>query len=164
MTEFLRGAEFDATAPGRSPIRVAVKLPVDGCSDLLDPGGITRFLLLGVGLLLIFLALGLITRNMRRLVAGGVERVMNRIIGRGGGAVGHPGRHRDHRGGAVVLHHHLDPGAAGGGRGAHAPSAYPITLGANVGTTITALIASLAVLRPEGLTIASCTCSSTSRR
>jgi solute carrier family 34 (sodium-dependent phosphate cotransporter) len=33
-------------------------------------------------------------------------------------------------------------------------SAYPITLGANVGTTITALIASLAVLRPEGLTIA----------
>jgi solute carrier family 34 (sodium-dependent phosphate cotransporter) len=34
------------------------------------------------------------------------------------------------------------------------PNAYPITLGANVGTTITALIASLAVLRPEGLTIA----------
>ena len=33
-------------------------------------------------------------------------------------------------------------------------SAYPITLGANVGTTITALIASLAVVRPEGLTIA----------
>jgi solute carrier family 34 (sodium-dependent phosphate cotransporter) len=31
---------------------------------------------------------------------------------------------------------------------------YPITLGANVGTTITALLASLAVLRPEGLTIA----------
>jgi solute carrier family 34 (sodium-dependent phosphate cotransporter) len=34
------------------------------------------------------------------------------------------------------------------------PSAYPITVGANVGTTITALLASLAVLRPEGLTIA----------
>jgi sodium-dependent phosphate cotransporter len=33
-------------------------------------------------------------------------------------------------------------------------SAYPVTLGANVGTTITALIASLAVVRPEGLTIA----------
>jgi len=33
-------------------------------------------------------------------------------------------------------------------------SAYPITLGANVGTTITALLASLAVVRPEGLTIA----------
>jgi solute carrier family 34 (sodium-dependent phosphate cotransporter) len=34
------------------------------------------------------------------------------------------------------------------------PNAYPITLGANVGTTITALLASLAVLLPEGLTIA----------
>jgi len=34
------------------------------------------------------------------------------------------------------------------------PNAYPITIGANVGTTITALIASLAVLRPEGLAIA----------
>jgi hypothetical protein len=33
-------------------------------------------------------------------------------------------------------------------------NAYPITVGANVGTTITALIASVAVLRPEGLTIA----------
>ena len=34
------------------------------------------------------------------------------------------------------------------------PNAYPITLGANVGTTMTGLLASLAVLRPEGLTIA----------
>ena len=33
-------------------------------------------------------------------------------------------------------------------------SAFPITLGANIGTTITALIASLAVARPEGLSIA----------
>jgi sodium-dependent phosphate cotransporter len=33
-------------------------------------------------------------------------------------------------------------------------SAYPVTLGANVGTTVTGLIASLAVVRPEGLTIA----------
>jgi len=33
-------------------------------------------------------------------------------------------------------------------------NAYPITVGANVGTTMTALLASLAVMRPEGLTIA----------
>jgi sodium-dependent phosphate cotransporter len=33
-------------------------------------------------------------------------------------------------------------------------NAYPITLGANIGTTATALIASLAVVRPEGLVIA----------
>lgn len=33
-------------------------------------------------------------------------------------------------------------------------NAYPVTLGANVGTTITALLASLATGRPEALTIA----------
>ena len=33
-------------------------------------------------------------------------------------------------------------------------NAYPVTLGANVGTTITALLAALATSRPEALTIA----------
>jgi solute carrier family 34 (sodium-dependent phosphate cotransporter) len=33
-------------------------------------------------------------------------------------------------------------------------NAYPVTLGANVGTTITALLASLAAARPEALTVA----------
>jgi sodium-dependent phosphate cotransporter len=33
-------------------------------------------------------------------------------------------------------------------------NAYPVTLGANVGTTITALLAALAASRPEALTIA----------
>src|SRR5690606_28521203 len=33
-------------------------------------------------------------------------------------------------------------------------NAYPVTLGANIGTTVTALLASLATNRPEALTIA----------
>ncbi len=33
-------------------------------------------------------------------------------------------------------------------------NAYPVTLGANVGTTVTALLASMATERPEGLVIA----------
>ena len=33
-------------------------------------------------------------------------------------------------------------------------NAYPVTLGANVGTTITALLAALAASRPEALTVA----------
>jgi TRAP-type C4-dicarboxylate transport system permease large subunit len=37
---------------------------------------------------LIFVALSTITRNMRRLVAGSVERAMNRLVGRGGGSMG----------------------------------------------------------------------------
>ncbi len=102
----------------------------------------------------IFLALGQITRNMRQLVAGSVERAMNRVVGRGGGAIGIV------VGIAVTVAVQsssittsiLVPLVAAGVL--TLPNAYPITLGANVGTTITALIASLAVLRPEGLTIA----------
>jgi solute carrier family 34 (sodium-dependent phosphate cotransporter) len=154
LTEIFRGADFDPSAPGRSPIRVAVRMPVGWAHNLFEPGPVMSAVFLGLGLFLIFLALAFITRNMRRLVAGGVERAMNRLIGRGGGAMG------------IVLGigitvavqsstittSILVPLVAAGIL--TLPSAYPITVGANVGTTITALIASLAVLRPEGLTIA----------
>jgi sodium-dependent phosphate cotransporter len=154
LTELVHGAEFDVTQPGRSPIRVAVKLPVGWVEGLLEPVPLLGFLLLGLGLGLIFLALTLITRNMRRLVAGGVERVMNQLIGRGGGAVGilvGIGVTVAVQSSSITTSILVPLVAAGV---LTLPSAYPITLGANVGTTITALIASLAVLRPEGLTIA----------
>jgi solute carrier family 34 (sodium-dependent phosphate cotransporter) len=154
LTELLRGAEFDPAQPGRSPIRTAVRLPVRWAADFIEPGPLMSALFLGLGLLLIFFALALITRNMRRLVAGGVERAMNRLIGRGGGAMGIV------LGMAITVAVQsstittsiLVPLVAAGIL--TLPSAYPITVGANVGTTITALLASLAVLRPEGLTIA----------
>jgi solute carrier family 34 (sodium-dependent phosphate cotransporter) len=156
LTERLRGT--DVSEIGKSPVKRAVDVPVDAIEAGLQAsplGG--RFLaltLLVVGLGLIFLALSQITRNMRRLVAGSVERAMNRIVGRGGGAVGIV------VGIAVTVAVQsssittsiLVPLVAAGVL--TLPNAYPITLGANVGTTITALIASLAVLRPEGLTIA----------
>jgi sodium-dependent phosphate cotransporter len=126
LTEVVLGAGVSGGEPGKSPIRAAVKLPVQWVEGLLEPGRVAAVVLLVVGLAVIFMALGLITRNMRRLVAGSVERVMNRVVGKGGGLAG-----------VLTL-----------------ASAYPITLGANVGTTITALLASLAVVRPEGLTIA----------
>jgi solute carrier family 34 (sodium-dependent phosphate cotransporter) len=156
LTGVLRGAEIDATPTG-SPIRTAVKAPVHLLERLIDPDALGVFagvLLLAIGLVLIFLALGFITRNMRLLIAGTVERAMNRIVGRGGGAVGIL------VGIAItfavqsstITTSILVPLVAAGIL--TLPNAYPITLGANVGTTITALIASLAVLRPEGLTIA----------
>ncbi len=156
LTEVLRGTEV--TAPGNSPIRTVVRLPVDALGGLLDPSGrggaLVGVLLLAAGLLLIFLALGMITRNMRQLVAGGVERAMNRVVGRGGGAIGMV------VGLAVTVAVQsstittsiLVPLVAAGVLTLQ--NAYPITLGANVGTTVTALVASLAVARPEGLTIA----------
>lgn len=154
LTEILIGAEFNASEPGKSPIRTAVKLPIGWVEGLLEPGGLASVVFLGVGLGLIFLALGMITRNMRRLVAGGVERVMNRVIGGGGGAVGilvGIGVTVAVQSSSITTSILVPLVAAGV---LTLPSAYPVTLGANVGTTITALLASLAVVRPEGLTIA----------
>ncbi len=154
LSDVVHGAEFDAAQPGRSPIRAAVKLPVDWVEGLFERVPLAGLIFLGMGLALIFVALALITRNMRRLVAGGVERVMNQIIGRGGGAVGilvGIGITVAVQSSSITTSILVPLVAAGV---LTLPSAYPITLGANVGTTITALIASLAVLRPEGLTIA----------
>ena len=156
LSGVLRGTEV--AAPGTSPLRTAVKAPVRAVADAVTglPVGtaVGGVLLLVLALGVIFAALTVITRTMRDLVAGSVERAMNRVIGRGGGAVG------------IVIGmlvtvavqsssittSILVPLVASGILALR--SAYPITLGANVGTTITALLASLAVSRPEGLTIA----------
>lgn len=157
LTGLLRDTDVTVST-GNSPIRRAVKYPINNITDALDAvglfGPVTGALLLALGLVFIFVALGMITKNMRRLVAGAVERTMNRFVGRGGGSVG------------IIVGitvtvavqsstittSILVPLVAAGILTIR--NAYPITLGANVGTTITALLASLAVLRPEGLTIA----------
>lgn len=154
LTDVLRGTSFDPDAPSRSPIRSAVGVPVDWVEGMLGVGGVAATVYLLLGLALIFAALTLITRNMRRLVAGGVETAMNAFIARGGGALG--------IGIGILMTlavqsssittSVLVPLVAAGVLTLR--NAYPVTVGANIGTTITALIASLAVARPEGLTIA----------
>jgi solute carrier family 34 (sodium-dependent phosphate cotransporter) len=157
LTDLIRGSEVSVEATS-SPLRAAVKFPVTLLKELLAPLEAAPFaaaiLTLLVGLLLIFIALTFITRNMRQLVRGGVERAMNRIVGTGGGSIGIVV-------GIVVTiavqsssitTSILVPLVAAGLLTVR--SAYPITLGANVGTTVTALIASLAVTQPAGLTIA----------
>ncbi len=156
LTERLRGTEVSEI--GSSPIRTAVKVPVGVVEDLVNrlplPTVVLAVVLLLLGLGAIFSALGLLTKNMRQLAAGGIEQAMNNWIGKGGGAIGILV-------GIVVTvavqsssitTAMLVPMAAAGILTLR--NVYPITLGANVGTTITALLASLAVLRPEGLTIA----------
>jgi solute carrier family 34 (sodium-dependent phosphate cotransporter) len=154
LTDLLVGVGFETNQPQRSPIRVAVRMPVAWLQGQLDPGPLTSALLLAVGLAFIFLALALITHNMRRLVAQSVERAMNRFIGQGGGlfgilvGIGVTVAVQS----STITTSILVPLVAAGILTLR--SAYPVTLGANVGTTITALLASLAVVRPEGLTIA----------
>lgn len=157
LTGVLRGADV-AIEPGPSRIRAAVRVPVSIVRELAAgsglPARVAAVLILVLGLALIFLALVLITKNMRQLVRDSIERVMNDFVGRGGGTLGILV-------GIVVTvavqsstitTSILVPLVAGGLLTAR--SAYPITLGANVGTTVTALIASLAVTQPAGLTIA----------
>lgn len=141
-----------------SPIKKWVKEPVGWVRDLLD-NFISNDNVLGttmvcIGLVVVLSSLIFITTNMKSLIAERVERSMNAILGRGGGAV------------AMLVGmlitvavqsssittSILIPMAAAGV--IKLKNAYPVTLGANVGTTITALLAALAASRPEALTVA----------
>lgn len=154
LTEVLRGSDLNVSEPGENLLRTAVSFPVDIVAGRLPQSPATSIVLLALALMLVFTALTFITRNMRRLVAGGVERAMNTIIGSGGGAIGilvGIGVTVAVQSSSITTSI-LVPLVASGVLALR--SAYPITLGANIGTTVTALIASLAVALPEGLSIA----------
>ena len=142
----------------KSPVKALVQTPVERLVDLWDGVGLSGTLLgvamILLGLVVILAALTLITRNMRTLVADRVERAINAMLGRGGGMV------------ALLLGMVITVAVqsssittsiliplAGAGVVTLA-NIYPVTLGANVGTTITALLASLAASSPEALTVA----------
>lgn len=142
----------------KSPLKAAVKKPAGIVKDLLDDLGASGNwkggLMIIIGLAFIFLALAYITRNMRLLVADRVEAAINRALGAGSGIV------------AILLGalitisvqsssittSVLVPLAASGVLTLE--NIYPVTLGANVGTTVTALLASLATGNPAAVTVA----------
>jgi solute carrier family 34 (sodium-dependent phosphate cotransporter) len=112
------------------------------------------------GVIMIVIALGLIfatlfgiTRTMRAVVAGPAERSLNAVLGRAGslgiivGVVLTVAVQSSSIATSLLI-----PMIAAGVLSLD--NAYPITLGANLGTTITALLAALAVDRIEGLQIA----------
>jgi sodium-dependent phosphate cotransporter len=158
LTEFLRGAGTLGIEQPDSPIKAAVRVLSDLVERILDAAGagdtVSGVVLLVVGLAAIFTALALITRTMRSLLIDRIERSINAILERGAGvpamALG------------VVITvavqsssittSVLVPLIAAGLLTLR--NAYPVTLGANLGTTVTALLASLATERPEGLAIA----------
>ncbi len=141
----------------KSPVKEWVKEPVgwiqDGLDNLGASGNVLGTLMVITGLLLVLAALTFITKNMRRLVADRIERSLNKVLGTGAGVV------------AMLLGliitisvqsssittSILIPLAAAGI--VTLRNIYPVTLGANVGTTITALLAALAASRPEALTV-----------
>ena len=142
----------------KSPVKEWVKEPVGWLSDFWEwvgaGGNGLGVLLVITGLVIVVAALTLITTNMRTLVADRMERSLNAVLGRGGGMV------------AMMLGlvitiavqsssittSILVPMAGAGVITLR--NAYPVTLGANVGTTITALLAALAASSPDALTVA----------
>ena len=142
---------------GRSPIKDAVAAPVGWVEEALLSlgwGTATGAVLLGLGFVLIFLSLWMITRNMKAVMSGRIENAINGILGKGAGV------------GALmagvlmtvavqsssITTSILVPLVAAGVLSLR--NAYPVTLGANVGTTVTALLASVAADSPDALIVA----------
>ena len=142
----------------KSPIKAWVKQPVKWLESMWEAvgasGTVEGVLLVITGLVIILGALTLITKNMRAIVAERVERSVNAMLSRGGGALAMAL-------GLVItiavqsssITTSILVPLAGAGV-ITLKNAYPVTLGANVGTTITALLASLAASSPEALTVA----------
>ena len=155
VSEQLVGA---AGSEWKSPVKQWVKEPVSWLVDFWNTmgasGNVQGTLMVLSGLVIVLSALAFITRNMRKLVAARIEQSVNAVLGKGGGAV------------AMLLGlvitisvqsssittSILVPLSAAGVLSLR--NAYPVTLGANVGTTITALLAALAASSPESLTVA----------
>ena len=142
----------------RSPIKAWVKEPVGWLGDLWNglgaDGNVLGSLLVISGIATVLLSLAFVTKNMRRLVAARVTRSLNTVLGKASGMVALL------TGLLITISVQsssittslLIPLSAAGVLSLR--NAYPVTLGANLGTTITALLAALATSRPEALTIA----------
>jgi len=143
-------AELTTGAPGttyKSPLKLAFKWGVDQFQNILAWVGLhekTLAIALGaVGLAVIFFSLTMIVKTMKTLVLARMERYINRLLG-GGGALAMVV-------GAVltvmvqsssITTSVLVPLAGAGVITLR--QVFPITLGANLGTTITAMLASMA--------------------
>jgi sodium-dependent phosphate cotransporter len=145
------GAEY------HSPVKAAVKAGAKPIEDLLKGTGLQdiplAIVLVVVALALIVVCLVQITRNMRSLISGSLERALNRVLGRSGllgigiGIVMTIAVQS-----SSITTSLLVPMCAAGVLTLR--NAFPIMLGANIGTTVTALLASLATDNENGLTIA----------
>ena len=157
---------FTATNPN-SPIKAAIKSGANFVVDFLSRipfidnlyqnsyriyGGLLIFL----AILFIFLSLKNIVSNMKSLMLNRIEFGLDRALAKGGGMV------------AIIVGIFITFSVQSSsittsilvpivGSGILAiENAFPITLGANIGTTITAVLASFAVETSDGLTIALC--------
>ena len=150
----LRGARGgEITSPVKSALGWLTDLAVAG-AELVTPSATgAGIVLIGVGLALLMVTLVAITKTMRVVIAGAAERSLNRVLGRSGalgiliGALLTVAVQS-----SSITTSLLIPMIAAGVLSIE--NGYPVTLGANLGTTVTALLAALAVPQIGGLQIA----------
>ncbi|HSM02327.1 MAG TPA: Na/Pi symporter [Acidimicrobiia bacterium] len=158
LANWLRGAGTTGIDKPDSPVKELIKLPVDGLQNLVDALGgnahVASVVMLVAALVAIFTALAFITRNMRALLVDRIERSVNRMLARGAGipAMGLGLLITVAVQSSSITTSVMVPLIAAGVLSLR--NAYPVTLGANLGTTVTALLASLATDLPAGLAIA----------
>ena len=155
VATFIAGGE-ELGGSFESPIKGAVGWLADQIEAVLELVASERslaVLTIVAGIALIFLTLTFITKNMRVLVANRIERSLNAVLARSGligilvGTIVTVAVQSSSITTSILI-----PLAASGVLLVR--NAYPITLGANVGTTITALLAALGAGAIDGLTIA----------
>ena len=146
-----------AGGTGSSPLKDAIKVPITWLGDRFEAWGwesAEGVLFLVIGIALIFLALYMITHNMKEVMSGRIENAINAVLSRGAGfgalAVGLVMTIAVQS--SSITTSILVPLVAAGVLTLH--NAFPVTLGANIGTTITALLASVAADSPDALVIA----------
>ena len=156
IAETLGGALPDVGS-GSSPIKDAIKVPVERVEEVIESvgaAGAMGGILLSLGIALIFAALWMITRQMKIVMSGRIENAINSILSKGAGvgalAIGVAMTVAVQS--SSITTSILVPLVAAGVLTLR--NAFPVTLGANIGTTVTALLASIAAEAPEALVIA----------
>ncbi len=154
MTGWLGGT---AGVAYKSPIKSFIGSLTKPVIKLLEGVGLEGWVIalatLLVGLAFIVLALVFITKTMRKLLAGKLEEALNRALGGHGLVAMFVGVLMTVAVQSSSITTSLLIPLIGAGI-LKLDTAFPITLGANIGTTITALLAALAADASAGLTIA----------
>ena len=149
VVEWTMGAKAETVGTYKSPIKKAIKsgykVVNNGIEDIFGSDGNTaKYILALCGMLIIFGALTGVVKTMRALVMARMERYLNRFLGSGGffGIII-----------GIILTILVQSSSittsvlvplAGAGM-VTLQQIFPITIGANIGTTVTAMLASFAV-------------------
>ncbi|HHD15522.1 MAG TPA: sodium dependent phosphate transporter [Euryarchaeota archaeon] len=137
-----RGVQFDLIHRLLDPVLDPIKGIISGIGGGIHPHAAT-FILIGFGLVVLFVSLTFITKSARRAIDGKVQRVVDRVLFRNAPTSFLFGLTLTSFVQSSSVTTSIAVPLVGGGI-LTIEQIFPYTLGANVGTTVTALLAALA--------------------